>query len=100
MPGLWRNEDGERTQKYLVLRRDNTVPEWPYFVLAAADPASSFALRSYAQFAELIGMDPEYVKDIRKLATEFDQWRQDHQQGDPDAPKHREDDPEVVARIP
>jgi len=98
--GLWRNRPGERTGKYLVQRRDGTVPEWPHIVLGGADPAAPAALRAYAVEAEARGYDKEYVNDICMLAVEFDVWRTEHGNGDPDAPPHRKDDPDVVARIP
>jgi hypothetical protein len=85
--------------KYLVLRRDGTVPHWPYFVIAAADPAAPAALLAYAARAEELGMDAGYVADIRGQAGDFDRWRTEHGAGDPDAPRHRTDDPAVVTRI-
>lgn len=99
MARLWRNVDGTREGKYLVLRRDGTVPEWPYFVIGAADPAASRALIAYAAAAAAAGMDPKYVADIRFLASYFDDWRRQHSTGDPDAPRHRTDDPEVIAKM-
>lgn len=93
MAGLW--------NKYLVQRRDGTVPEWPYFVLGAADPAASVGLRAYATAAEMCGMDPQYVADIRDMANDWVQWRVDHDSGDPpDAPCHRQDDPAIIALMP
>jgi hypothetical protein len=86
--------------KYLVQRRDGTVPNWPYLVMGAADPAVPHALRAYAEVAATYGMDPEYCEDIRRLAERFEDWRAEHGEGDPDAPAHRTDDPVVVARIP
>lgn len=85
--------------KFLVVRRDGTVPDWPYIVMGAADPAVPFALAAYADAALMLGMDPEYVDDIRVLADSFLEWRDTHTTGDPDAAKHRPDDPEVVSRI-
>jgi hypothetical protein len=85
--------------KYLVIRRDNTVPDWPYLVMSAADPAVPFALTAYAAEAFRRGMDAEYVADIMNLAGSFEEWRQMHTTGDPDAPAHRPNDPEVVSRI-
>jgi hypothetical protein len=85
--------------KYLVQRRDGTVPDWPYIVMGAADPAAPAAIRAYALAAEGLGMDPAYVADLKRLAFSFEDWRRQHDQGDPDAPPHRPDDPEVVARI-
>lgn len=86
--------------KYLVQRRDGTVPSWPYLVMGAADPAVPVAIRAYADECERLGgLDPEYVTDLRRLADSFDEWRKTHSTGDPDAPAHRLDDPSVVARI-
>lgn len=80
-------------------RRDGTVPEWPYFVLGAADPAAPAAIHAYAEKASLLGMDRQYVKDLHELAISFIRWREAHGDGDPDAPRHREDDPETVAKM-
>lgn len=98
MARLWRNTEGTREGKYLVQRRDGTVPEWPYFVIGAGDPAAPSALRAYALAADGV-MDPQYVNDLFRLADEFDAWRLEHGAGDPDAPRHREDDPEIVAKM-
>ena len=99
MARLMRNQPEFEGGKYLVQRRDGTVPDWPYFVIGAADPAAPAALRSYAVSAEARGMDPDYVRDIRDLAVEFEGWFSQHGPGDPDAPRHRTDDPEVVAKM-
>lgn len=96
MARLWRNQDGTREGKYLVQRRDGTVPQWPFFVMAASDPAAPAALHAYAEAAEVWKMDPEYVADIRQLAEDFKTWRSEHGAGDPDAPRHREDNPEII----
>lgn len=85
--------------KFLAVRRDGTVPDWPYLVIGARDPAAPAALRAYADEAERLGMDQEYVNDIRGQAGDFDRYRREHGDGDPDAPAHRPDDPETVARI-
>jgi hypothetical protein len=84
--------------KYLVLRRDGTIPKWPNFVLGAKDPAAPAALRAYAEKAASLNMDPQYVADIRRLATEFEQFFLDGEgkPGDPDAPLHRSDDPRII----
>lgn len=91
----------ELFNKYLVQRRDGTVPDWPYFVIAASDPAAPAALRAYADKAEELGFQPDYVEDVRGQADDFERWLREKPQmtGDPDAPKHRVDDYEVVARI-
>lgn len=96
---LWRNADGTRKGKYLVQRRDGTVPEWPYFVLGAADPAAPAALRAYADAADYHGMDPAYTADLRTLASQFEAYRTEMGAGDPDAPRHRKDDPATIARM-
>lgn len=85
--------------KFLVLRRDGTVPSWPYLVLGARDPAAPAALRAYADEAEHLGMDPEYTADVRALAGDWEHYRAAHGPGDPDALPHRTDDPAVLARI-
>ncbi len=85
--------------KYLVLRRDNTVPDWPYLVLGAADPAVPATIRFLAQRSRELGMDPDYCDDLSALASSMEQWRLSHTAGDPDAPPHRTDNPEVVSRI-
>lgn len=85
--------------KFLVQRRDGTVPDWPYFVMGAADPAAPGALRQYALVAKLYGMDEEYCQQVHDLATRFEEWRRHHYTGDPDAGPHRTDDPVVVDQI-
>lgn len=99
MARLWRNTEGTREGKYLVLRRDGTVPQWPYFVMAASDPAVPAALLAYADACEQLGMDPEYVNDLRHLVDDFIAYREEHGAGDPDAPRHREDDPATIERM-
>lgn len=85
--------------KFLVTRRDGTVPEWPYLVIGARDPAAPAALRAYAVAARQLGMDPDYADDIDGLADDFEHYRAEHGTGDPDAPPHRVDNAEVVARF-
>lgn len=99
MARLWRNTEGTREGKYLVQRRDGTIPQWPYFVMGAADPAAPKALQAYADAAEALGLDQEYVEDIRTMAIEWTVWRVTHGEGDPDAPRHRKDDPEIIAKM-
>jgi hypothetical protein len=99
MARLFSKTQGYEGGKYLVLRRDGTVPDWPYLVMGAADPVVPVALRAYADEAERNGLDPEYVQDIRSLADEFASWRAEHGEGDPDAPRHRVDDPAIIARM-
>lgn len=95
--GLWRMH-GIAGGKYLVQRRDGSVPAWPYFVLGARDPAAPGALRAYAHIC--IGRtDPAYVADVQRLANEFDVYHRVHGSGDPDATPHRVDDPATVAKM-
>lgn len=96
MSGLWRNNPLTPEGKYLVKRRDGSVVEFPTFVLGARDPAAPVALRAYADAAEALGFDPDYVDDVRALAESFEEYRDTHGAGDPDAPRHRVDDFETV----
>ena len=92
---LWRNA-GIKGGKFLVLRRDGTVPPWPWFVMGAKDPASPAGLLAYAEKASACGIDPDYVADGEALAEEFEQYRAEHGSGDPDGVIHRTDDPTIV----
>lgn len=99
MARLFSKTPGYEGGKYLVQRRDGTVPDWPYLVIGGADPAGQVALRAYADYAEKLGYDPELVADIRELANDFVRWQIEHGNGDPDAPRHRPDDPEIIAKM-
>ena len=96
--GLWR-KNGIKGGKYLVMRRDGTVPQWPHMVMGARDPAAPAALRSYANEAERLGMHPDYIRDIRQTADEFEAYRAKAGEGDPDRAPHRKDDPWVIAKM-
>jgi hypothetical protein len=99
MARLWRNNAETPEGKYLVKRRDGTVPPWPFMVFAASDPAAPAALLAYADEAERLNMDPEYVSDVRCQALAFQDWFGANGAGDPDAPRHRVDDPATVAEM-
>lgn len=99
MSGLWRYGDKAPEGKYLVTRRDGSVPEWPSMVLGAKDPAAPAALRAYADEGERRGYDPVFVADVRRLADEFESYCATHGAGDPDAPPHRKDDPDTLAKM-
>lgn len=99
MSGLWRNNKATKGGKYLVQRRDGTVPEWPYMVLGAKDPAAQIALLAYADEAERLGYDPQYVADIRALADDFGTYRTSCGVSDPTSGPTRPDAPEVVAKM-
>ena len=83
--------------KFLVVRRDGSVPAWPHFVMGARDPAVPHALRAYADKADDLGFDPDYGRSIRELADDFDAYRVREGNGDADAGPHRWDYPEIVA---
>lgn len=95
---LWKYIEGFIGEKYLVVRRDGSIPSWPYFVLGARDPAAVAALQAYAATAQELKYDPQYVADIQRLAEEFEAHRKTSAfgDGDPDAPPHREDQPAVI----
>ena len=97
--GLWRDNPETPQGKYLVKRRDGTVPEWPSFVLGARDPAASAALMAYADAASSLGMNAGFVLAVRRLAVEFRDYRAKHGDGDPDRGRHREDDPATVEEM-
>ncbi len=99
MAGLWMKDPDLKGGKFLVLRRDGTQPEWPYFVLGARDPAAARALMAYSKEARRQGMDETYCDDIRELAAVFIAYRKKHGPGDPDAPPHRKDDEAVVEKM-
>src|ERR1700683_1212073 len=93
MARLWLNNPETPEGKYLVKRRDGTIPRWPHFVLAASDPAAPAALRAYADSAEANNFDPAFVADIRSRADDFEAWRAANGAGDPDAPPPLAADP-------
>ena len=98
MAGLWRNNPETPEGKYpIVLRRDGTVLNTPYLVITLRDPCASAAIWAYAERAEKLGLDAEYVHDMRELAVEAEHVRNENAVGDPDAPKHRTDDPNIIA---
>lgn len=99
LSGLWRKNPETPEGKYLVTRRDGTVPEWPNFVLGAKDPAAPAALEAYAAEAERQGMNAKYVADIRALAFEFRAYKIHFGSGDPDRGRHRLDDPLTIDRM-
>lgn len=96
---LWRKIKNFAGCKFLVVRRDGTIPHWPYFVLGARDPAAPTALRCYADVASQNGCDPEYCQSIRELADDFERYRFEQGPGDPDAPPHRVDNPAVISAM-
>jgi hypothetical protein len=110
MRGLFRDDPATPEGKYLVKRRDGTVPEWPNLVLGAADPVAAIAIRAYgkevlrlcredAAQAERLGFLPKFGERMLRLADEFDSWRRRHGAGDPGKGRHRVDDPEIIEEM-
>lgn len=93
--GVWNPADN----KFLVVRRDGTIPSWPNFVLGARDPIASMALRYYAQSAKFIGMGEDYADSVRELADVFDRHRVKNGPGDPPAGPHRTDAADIAAAL-
>ena len=99
MARLWRNDPKSPEGKYLVKRRDGSIPEWPSFVIGAKDPNAPPALRAYAQMARINGMDEQYCADVRDLADEFEAYRKAHGEGEPDSGHDVIDDPDTIAEM-
>ncbi len=91
---IWAKTEEFSEGKYLVVRRDGTIPSWPHFVLGGNDPCVPAALLAYAAAAESLGYDPEFVASIRELANDF--CKRDNTTADPDAPPHRKDNPAII----
>ena len=108
MSGLFRNDPATREGKYpVLLRRDGTVPAWEWFVLGERDPNAPAAIYFYATACENAGMDPRYVSDLRDMAASWERTQaleaKQRAEGtftdkpaDPDGPRHRTDDPDVL----
>lgn len=93
---IWAKTDEFKEGKFLVVRRDGSIPAWAHFVLGARDPAAPFALMAYADKCAELGFDAEYVASIRELAADFERYRNREGSGDPEARPHRKDDPAVI----
>ena len=101
---LWRNNSETPEGKYpIVLRRDGTPVETPYMVLLVRDPCFDAAITAYANEAERRGYDPSYVSDLRQMVSDAPAVREAIDAAkilapsDPDAPRHRTDDPAILA---
>lgn len=98
MAGIWRNDPATREGKYpIVLRRDGSPVTTPYMVLLMRDPCFAAAMTAYADEAERRGFDPQYVADIREMVATAPDVLAALGPGDPDAPRHRTDDPVTLA---
>lgn len=93
---IWQKDKKICGVKFLVVRRDGTVPSWSWFVLGARDPAAPAALRAYVDEAAKLGLDEEYCQSIRELADDFEAERTHAGSGDPDASPHRQDNVNVI----
>ena len=94
---IWAKTKEYSEGKYLVVRRDGTVPSWPHFVLGGDDPSAPAALRAYADDADRRGLAADYVASIRELADDFE--KRTGGKADPDAGPHRVDNPAVIAMM-
>lgn len=110
LTGLTRDLPKTPEGKYLVKRRDGTVPPWPSFVLGGADPIAEVALRAYArevalildtdtEHAEELGLTKEFYHALLRWADEFRKWRMEEGQGDPGKGPHRTDDPATIEEM-
>jgi len=96
---IWAKTEEFSEGKFLVVRRDGSIPHWPHFVLGARDPVAPATLRSYAYHARHLGFEEDYVKSIMELADDFESYRHLWGNGDPEAPPHRHDDPDVISAM-
>lgn len=96
---IWAKTKEFSEGKFLVVRRDGSVPHWPHFVMGARDPAVPAGLRAYAAEARKLGFDPEYCDSVIELADDFERYRAKQGDGDADAGPHRKDDPDVLAAM-
>lgn len=101
---IWAKTKEFAEGKFLIVRRDGTIPHWPSFVLGARDPAATAGLLAYAEKARELGFDPEYCDSVVELATkDFPEYLEKEGPGDPEAPPHRHDRLSVIdamRRIP
>lgn len=58
--------------KYLVLRKDGTVPRWPWFVLGARDLAARDALVFYRSRCEQLGYAQPYLDAVDAVIASFE----------------------------
>lgn len=104
---IWAKTEEFKEGKFLVIRRDGSIPAWPHFVLGARDPAAPAALRAYAEAyrnqccaladgADEGKFDREYYDSILELAGDFERYREAEGPGDADAPPHRKDERSVI----
>lgn len=93
---IWAKTEQFSEGKFLVVRRDGSVPHWKHFVIGARDAAAPGALRAYADIAERMGYEADFVASVRELADDFEAYRAQHGNGDPEAAPHRVDNEAVL----
>lgn len=96
---LWAKTKEFFEGKYLVVRRDGTIPPWPHFVLGGDDPCGPDTLRAYVDSASQRGFDPDFVESIYELANDWEHKHRTKGNGvaDPDAAPHRKDNQAVLS---
>lgn len=100
LTGLFRDQPETPEGKYLVKRRDGTVPPWPSFVLGGADPMVPATLRFYAVWGFILRhFNWSMLKALWRFAGVMKKWRKENHTGDPGMGKHRKDDPATVAEM-
>lgn len=100
LTGLFRENPATPEGKYLVKRRDGTVPPWPSFVLGGADRMSPWTLRFYAVLGLLLReINWSTARGLWRWARVMSRWRKEHGKGDPGMGPHRVDDPATVAEM-
>jgi hypothetical protein len=104
LTGLVRDNPKTPEGKYLILRRDGSVVEFPVFVLGARDPYAAKALRYYADLLQEevdkqnYNIHHKYPKAIKKWADVFDDYRKEHGESKPCSDKSdRVDCPLIIA---
>lgn len=91
--------------KYLVVRRDGTVPAWPSFVVGARDPGAPAALRAYVE-AHLAHAkknrtepDKDYLNSVLEIAKDFEIYAELEGNGDPEAGPWRAEAHDVMTAL-
>jgi hypothetical protein len=122
LTSLFRDNPATPEGKYLVKRRDGSTVEWPSFVLGARDPDGADTLRFYGLLKllptplrdEMVreiqtsikhwlvhpdGQNKPFVASVQKWARIWEQYREEHGDGDPLMGAHRKDDPATIAEM-
>jgi hypothetical protein len=74
--------------KYKLTRTsDGTVPDWPYFVLGARDPAANAAMQAYLIRITQLGYSEEYIDTVDAIADQMEDHFSDHAPSDVGQPR-------------